>query len=148
MVVLPLMLSSRQLSALELFMPSVKRTFFFSRSLLSPHVFLLLFFLGLASGLGGGGFMLVYNTPTRGSTLFDFRETAPGSATPNMFTSNPSSSTQGGLAVGIPGEIRGYETAHSKYGSLPWASLFLPAIGWCLFFIFSFLPFFLSSSWT
>lgn len=30
------------------------------------------------------------------------------------------SSTIGGLAVGVPGELRGWEAMHNKHGSLPW----------------------------
>ena len=37
-------------------------------------------------------------------------------------------STVGGLAVGVPGELRAWEKLHSEYGSLPWADLFQPAI--------------------
>jgi gamma-glutamyltranspeptidase/glutathione hydrolase/leukotriene-C4 hydrolase len=37
----------------------------------------------------------------------------------------------GGLAVAIPGEIRGYWAAHQKFGKLSWRELFEPAIEMC-----------------
>jgi gamma-glutamyltranspeptidase/glutathione hydrolase len=87
-----------------------------------------------SSGIGGGAFMLVYNPKTRQTTSFDGREQAPASATPEMFLGPDGKprahfdAIPGGLSVGIPGVMRMLEMAHKKYGKLPWAKLFEPAI--------------------
>ena len=87
-----------------------------------------------SSGLGGGAFMLVYNPKTRTTTSFDGRELAPASATPTMFLGADGkprahqSPIPGGLSVGVPGVVAMLELAHKKYGKLPWAKLFEPAI--------------------
>jgi len=87
-----------------------------------------------SSGIGGGAFMLLYNPKTRQTTSFDGREQAPASATPGMFLGADGKPRQhfdaipGGLSVGIPGVVRMLELAHKKYGKLPWAKLFEPAI--------------------
>ncbi|KAI1376897.1 gamma-glutamyltransferase 1 [Hypoxylon crocopeplum] len=79
------------------------------------------------TGLGGGGFALVRSR--NGSYDFvDFREAAPAASSEDMFEKNPNSSLEGGLASGIPGEIRGLEYLHTTYGSLPWSHLLQPAI--------------------
>ncbi|KAI0976921.1 gamma-glutamyltransferase 1 [Xylaria arbuscula] len=79
------------------------------------------------SGLGGGGFLLV-----RGSDgqyeFIDFRETAPAAAFQDMYNNDTNLSLYGGLASGVPGELRGLEYLHKNYGSKPWKELVLPAV--------------------
>ena len=64
----------------------------------------------------------------------DFRETAPGLASKTMFVDDPLAAQIGGLSVGVPGELRGLEAAHSLWGQLPWSELVEPsaelAAGW------------------
>ena len=64
----------------------------------------------------------------------DFREVAPALSNSTMFKSNPQSSKFGGLAIGVPGELRGLEEAHRRWGTLSWMRLFAPSIslakGW------------------
>ncbi|XP_070534186.1 glutathione hydrolase 1 proenzyme-like [Ptychodera flava] len=79
-----------------------------------------------SSGIGGGGFMIVRDKTS--SFAFDFRETAPGAATQDMYNDNATLAEIGGLAVAVPGELRGIEMAWKKYGRLAWPALFQPAI--------------------
>ena len=87
-----------------------------------------------SSGIGGGAFLLVHDAKTKKTTSFDGREVAPASARPDMFLApdgKPRTKAQaipGGLSVGIPGVVGMLEMAHKKYGKLPWAKLFEPAI--------------------
>jgi gamma-glutamyltranspeptidase / glutathione hydrolase len=87
-----------------------------------------------SSGIGGGGFLLYHDGRTGRIATIDGRETAPASATPNRFV-NPDGSPMafmqavpGGLSVGVPGNIALMASAHRKWGKLPWAKLFDPAI--------------------
>jgi gamma-glutamyltranspeptidase/glutathione hydrolase len=87
-----------------------------------------------SSGIGGGDFMMVYDPKSGKVTSFDGRETAPASATPGMFldaSGKPRAhfdAIPGGLSTGVPGVIAMFDMAHKKYGRLPWAKLFTPAI--------------------
>ena len=87
-----------------------------------------------SSGIGGGDFMMVYDPKSGKVSSFDGRETAPASATPGMFldaTGKPRAhfdAIPGGLSTGVPVVISMFDMAHKKYGRLPWAKLFAPAI--------------------
>ncbi|EHK96290.1 putative Gamma-glutamyltranspeptidase 1 [Glarea lozoyensis 74030] len=82
------------------------------------------------SGIGGGGFMTVRSS--NGSYEFiDFRERAPAASFELMYSpplSNVNLSLYGGLASGVPGELRGLEYLHKKYGCLPWKKLVMPSV--------------------
>ena len=88
------------------------------------------------SGLGGGGFMIIYEAETKKVTVIDYREIAPANATPEMwldaegkvknfvdadgneFTGSYSGLSQvGGMAAGTPGEVAGMEYAFEHFGS-------------------------------
>jgi gamma-glutamyltranspeptidase / glutathione hydrolase len=87
-----------------------------------------------SSGLGGGAFLLYYDAKAKAIRAIDARETAPAGATPALFT-RPDGKPMafldarvGGRSVGTPGTPRLLEVAHARYGKLPWATLFQPAI--------------------
>ncbi len=95
-----------------------------------------------SSGIGGGGFMLRGDAQGH-VTNFDGRETAPSGADPQWFldaTGKPlpfMTAVISGRSVGVPGNLRLAEEAHERFGKLPWATLFEPAIklardGWVL----------------
>jgi len=86
-----------------------------------------------SSGLGGGGFMLVYDRDADNLSFLDGREIAPAGATVDMFMRgdqemNFFEARQSGKAIGVPGTVALYKAAHEQFGRLPWARLFEPAI--------------------
>ena len=64
-----------------------------------------------SSGIGGGGFAIVYLAKEKKSYALDFRERAPAAITPAAYFKDgkvqPELSKRGGLAVAVPGEVRG-----------------------------------------
>jgi gamma-glutamyltranspeptidase/glutathione hydrolase len=86
-----------------------------------------------SSGIGGGGFMVHHDARKGAVSTFDGREAAPAAADGYWFyrDGQPLSHGQavpGGRSVGVPGNLRMMALAHAKYGRLPWATLFQPAI--------------------
>ncbi|XP_020894577.1 glutathione hydrolase 1 proenzyme isoform X2 [Exaiptasia diaphana] len=81
-----------------------------------------------SAGIGGGGFIVVYNRSNNFTETFDFREQAPGVSHQDMFVNGTLNSRVGGAASGVPGEVRGFLTAWKKYGRLPWKELVQPSI--------------------
>lgn len=85
-----------------------------------------------ASGIGGGGFMLIRLGKTGENIIIDYREHAPAAATRDMYSSEQAKkekwSTLGGKAVAVPGTLMGLATALEKYGTMRLAEVMEPAI--------------------
>ena len=87
-----------------------------------------------SSGLGGGGYILYWDAGSKQLASIDGRETAPGAATPELFLDADGkplprdAAMASGLSIGVPGALAALALAHDKYGKLPWAELFEPAI--------------------
>lgn len=81
-----------------------------------------------AGNIGGGGFMIIRTTDGKVSAL-DYRETAPGGASRDMYRmADPEASVTGHLSAGVPGAVAGLTEAHRQFGRLPFASVIEPAI--------------------
>jgi gamma-glutamyltranspeptidase/glutathione hydrolase len=89
-----------------------------------------------SSGIGGGGFMMLYLAESGETLVLDSRESAPAAATPDMFADPakpgeamawPVRSTSG-VAVGIPGTLLGVATALQRWGTIDLAAALAPAI--------------------
>ncbi|MDH4398911.1 gamma-glutamyltransferase [Sphingorhabdus sp.] len=87
-----------------------------------------------SSGIGGGGFLLYQDNAKGILSTINGRETAPAAATSDRFV-GPNGKPlgfleafQGGRSVGVPGNVQLMAQAHQKWGKLPWATIFKPAI--------------------
>ncbi|XP_071835000.1 glutathione hydrolase 1 proenzyme-like isoform X2 [Apostichopus japonicus] len=81
-----------------------------------------------SSGIGGGVFILYYDRETQKKVFYNGRERAPLGATENMYEANATLSQKGGLAIGVPGEVKAFWELHKEYGKLAWKDLFAPSI--------------------
>lgn len=84
-----------------------------------------------ASGIGGGGFMLIYTAKAGSFYALDFRETAPLMARPDLFMRDGKPAEvlarTGPLAVAVPGEIAGIDFALRRLGTMKFQQVAAPA---------------------
>lgn len=87
-----------------------------------------------SSGIGGGAFLVWYDSKSGEITTLDGRETAPLAATPRLFQNENGERLKfwdavvGGRSVGVPGTPALMEAAHKRWGQNSWNSLFSEAI--------------------
>ncbi|CAH2003890.1 unnamed protein product [Acanthoscelides obtectus] len=81
-------------------------------------------------GLGGGFLMTVYIKEEKKAYSLNAKEKAPINAKMELYD-DATKSKNGPLAIGVPGELKGYWTAYKKFGKLPWKDLIQPTIELC-----------------
>ncbi len=87
-----------------------------------------------ASGLGGGGFILIYLAKSKDIVTIDYREMAPLRARPDMYRLTAVGKVVddeivvGHKAVAVPGTLAGLTTALRKYGTMSLKDVIAPAI--------------------
>ena len=88
-----------------------------------------------ASGIGGGGFILLHDGKSGEDVFLDFRENAPEAATPDMYTPvEPGSNYDKDMgnvysskASGVPGDVAGLLYALEHYGTMTPEQVIAPA---------------------
>ena len=85
-----------------------------------------------SSGIGGGGFALVWMAKEKKLHAIDFREVGPAAATKDMYLRNGKAdsdlSLTGGLSIAVPGAVRGYAELVKRFGKRPLSKVVAPAI--------------------
>ena len=87
-----------------------------------------------SSGIGGGAFLVYYDTENQVLHSLDGREEAPASISEDHFLLPDGEPipwwerVTGGQSVGIPGTVRLLEEGHKLFGKTAWTELFTPAI--------------------
>ncbi|CAF3773833.1 unnamed protein product, partial [Rotaria sordida] len=83
-------------------------------------------------GIGGGCVITIYSKKRNKVYSIIGREKAPLAANSTMFVGRTNMSATGGLAIGVPGELRAYKKAYDEFGGgVLWKELFQPTIQLC-----------------
>ena len=81
----------------------------------------------VSSGLGGGGFAMIYRAGAQIPVVLDFRETAPAGIDAAAFEARPFPNDERARATGVPGELAGLWELQHSYGKRAWRDVVLPA---------------------
>lgn len=87
-----------------------------------------------SSGLGGGSLLMNWDAATGKLTSYDGLAAAPAKVTAGLTIDvdggvlKSQDVQRGGRSVGVPGTLAVLQQVHQRYGKLPWATLFVPAI--------------------
>lgn len=75
----------------------------------------------VSSGIGGGGFAVVWDAKAKKITVLDFRETAPSGVRLKDYVKRPPPAGKEAVMTGVPGEIAGLAELHARWGRLSFA---------------------------
>ena len=82
-----------------------------------------------AGNLGGGGFMLIYDSSTKKVSTIDYRSAAPKKAKSEMFLNkNGGVIRYGYIVTAVPGTVAGLIKAHEEHGNLSLQKVIKPSI--------------------
>jgi gamma-glutamyltranspeptidase/glutathione hydrolase len=81
----------------------------------------------VSSGIGGGGFALVWDAKAKAVTVLDFRETAPIGIRLDDYAKRPVPEKKRGVMTGVPGEVAGLFELHARWGKRAFAEDVRPA---------------------
>ncbi|HZF47159.1 MAG TPA: gamma-glutamyltransferase [Polyangiaceae bacterium] len=77
----------------------------------------------VSSGIGGGGFAMIYDAKAKRVTVLDFHDAAPRGLAPNDYVGLSTRLRVGkeGIMTGVPGEVAGLTEMHARWGKLAFA---------------------------